>query len=126
MANADIELTVVDSVGDKIDPQLASSLKTTSWVAYGLFALGLFSGGLFSVIALILAHVQKSKAMGTIYESHFGNIIKTGWVLIIGGIIGAILVFVVVGGLILFLLWCWCVYRLIRGGLALNEGRVYG
>lgn len=125
MANKEIDLTVVDSVKVESDPLLEKSLKTTAWVAYLLFAVGLFTGGILSVVGLILAHIQKSKAVGSIYESHFANIVKAGWVLIIVGIIGFILTFVLIGGIILFFLWIWCVYRVIKGALALNEGRVY-
>ena len=125
MANKEIDLQVLDSIGDKVDPGLSQSLRTTAWVAYGLFALGLFTGGIFSILALILGYIQRKNSEGTIYESHFRNIIKTGLIFVIGGFVSALLMFVLIGFVTMFLLWCWCAYRVIKGGLALNEGRVY-
>lgn len=49
-------------------------------VAYGLYLLGVVSGGLTTLVGVILAHVRLNAARGTLYESHYRNMILVFWV----------------------------------------------
>ena len=121
----------------------SGSLFTWTQAIYALHAFSLLTGilgaatvvGAFltgwpSIIAVILNYVKRSEARGTWLESHFRWQIRTFWygflwvslcglfvVLTLGiGILIAWLPLAIVG--------CWFVYRIVRGWLALRDGRL--
>lgn len=49
-------------------------------VAYGLYLLGAMTGGLTTLIGTVLAHARLGEARGTLYESHYRNMILVFWV----------------------------------------------
>ncbi len=106
------------------DPRL-DGLKTTALIVYVLY-LASFIAGITSIIGVIIAHVKKGDAAGTIYESHFANQITTFWITLLLGIVGAVLTMIWIGILVLFSVAVWFVYRTVKGLLRLNDGRPYG
>jgi uncharacterized membrane protein len=105
------------------DPQL-EGLKTTALIVYILYLASLIAG-ITSIVGVIIAHIKKGGAAGTIYESHFGNQIVTFWVSLLLGIIGGVLTYVLVGFLVLAFVFVWFLYRTIKGLIRLNDGRPY-
>jgi len=120
------------------------SLVTYTHVIYGLHGLSVLIGitgaativgsfifGLPSIIAVVMNYVRRSEARETWLESHFRWQIRTFWwafftsvivlvlsaplMLFLVGFATAALGFLVVG------VWVW--YRVLRGWLALREGR---
>ena len=98
------------------------SNKTLTWVIYGLYAAS-FLVGITSIVAIIMNYVKRGDVAGTYLESHFTWQIRTFWISLIVGIIGFVLVFVLIGFLVLFLDAVWVIYRLVIGGLKLNENK---
>lgn len=113
-------------------------------VIYGLHALavligatsaativGAFVFGVPSIIAVILTYVKRSDASGTFLESHFTWSLRTFWFAVIWGIGATVLTFIliatIVGILVAWLpflvLGIWVAYRVIRGWLALKDGK---
>lgn len=123
-----------------VDPSLISY---THWM-YALHALAALIGitspafiatafvfGIPSIIAVIMNYVKRDDVRGTWLDSHFGWQLRTFWYAALW--IGAITVFSAVLTLVLigFLTWpvgiaivgVWILYRVIRGWLALKDGR---
>jgi uncharacterized membrane protein len=98
------------------------SLRTLATAVYALQAAG-FLIGITWIVAVIIDYVKRDEAQGTWLESHFGWQIRTFWWGLLWGAIGAVLVFVFVG----FLIWTaaaiWVIYRIVKGWLALNDGK---
>jgi uncharacterized membrane protein len=103
--------------------------------AIGIFGaasiVGSFIFGLPSIAAVIMNYVRRGDARGTYLESHFTWQIRTFWY----AALWTLLVFVASGPLMLivvgfftaaigvFVIGLWIVYRVIRGWLALKDGR---
>ncbi|HEV7371214.1 DUF4870 family protein [Arenibaculum sp.] len=104
--------------------QTQRNLRTVSLVVYGLYFLSLVSG-FTSIIGVIIAHIKKGDAAGTVYESHFANQIKIFWIGLVLGLVGGVLTLVVVGWLVLIAAGIWFLYRSIKGFLRAIDGRPY-
>jgi uncharacterized membrane protein len=121
-----------------------STLLRVTHIVYALHALGLAIGafgaatvlgsflfGWPSIIAVILNYVYRGQAQGTWLESHFRWQIRTfwfalGWAVLVGLVslpLTVILVGIGTWILGLALLGLWAVYRVVRGWMALNNGR---
>jgi uncharacterized membrane protein len=95
--------------------------------------VGAFLTGWPSIIAVILNYVKRSEVRGTWLESHFEWQIRTFWYGLLW--VGLCILFVVMTfGIGILIAWLplaivgiWFVYRIVRGWLALREGRtMYG
>jgi uncharacterized membrane protein len=120
-------------------------------ITYGLYALGLVMFWP-AAIGLVFAYVKRSDVAENFLGSHYTWLIRTFWAWTIGFAagIGTLLALVVpsaielgqvakathqvrlpwemlggaiVGGLVIAVVWCWVVYRLIRGTLRLADAR---
>jgi uncharacterized membrane protein len=58
-----------------------SGLKTTAIICYVLYLIG-FINGLTAIIGVILAYIKRPDARGTVWESHFRNLIVVFWVML--------------------------------------------
>jgi uncharacterized membrane protein len=90
-----------------------------------------FVFGLPSIIAVIMNYVRRPQVRGTWLDSHFSWQLRTFWIALVA-FIGASLVFwplvlILVGIPLLlvsyFLIGLWVAYRVVRGWLALRDGR---
>jgi uncharacterized membrane protein len=120
------------------------SLVTLTHVVYALHALSLVIGafgaatviGAFifgwpSIVAVIINYVKRSEVRGTWLDSHFGWQIRTfGYALLWSALVALVsipLTIVLIGfatwAIGLFVLGIWAIYRIVRGWLALNDGR---
>ena len=91
-------------------------------IVYLLQAIAIFTA-LPLFIAVIINYIKKGDVKGTLSESHFQWQIRTFWYSLLWGIIGAVLVFVLVGYAILFINYIWVIYRIIKGWLRLSSGQ---
>lgn len=98
------------------------SLRNIALAVYILYIVSYFVG-ITSLIGVIIAHVKRGDAAGTIYESHLRNQITVFWMGLLLGIVGFLLTFVVVGWFVLLGVFVWTLYRIIKGLLRLNDGR---
>lgn len=91
-----------------------SDAKTHALVAYILLVIGLFTA-IPMLFGAVWAMIKKRHATGTVYHSHYRNAIRTflwtlGWTLV-----GAILIFAIIGYAIICAVWLWALYRLVNG-----------
>ena len=122
-----------------------SSLLTYTHVIYALHALSVLIGvtgpativgsfvfGLPSIIAVIMNYVRRSDVRGSWLDSHFSWQIRTFWFALLwitlAGIISAPLVLLLGLGIVTFFIAAavvglWVLYRVIRGWLALRDGK---
>jgi uncharacterized membrane protein len=53
--------------------------RAVALISYGLFFLAL-ANGITAVIGVVLAYVKRGDTRGTIWESHFTNLIRVFWI----------------------------------------------
>jgi len=98
-------------------------LRNVALAGYALQTLAFFLGGVPAIVAIVLAYVKRDDAVGTWLESHFRWQIRTFWFALLGGIVGAITLIVLIGWAILCGTAVWVIYRIVKGWLALNDGK---
>ncbi|HEY8949680.1 MAG TPA: hypothetical protein VIM56_12405 [Rhizomicrobium sp.] len=131
------------------NPQTAapafSDNRTWAVVCYGLFILA-FTNGITAIIGVVLAHIKRGETRGTIWESHFANLIHVFWtgvafwvvffVAALFGVAGlwhdtivndfpAPMLALPVLGLAFLAYVVWYLYRVVRGLMAALENRAY-
>jgi uncharacterized membrane protein len=121
-------------------PHVDESLVTYTHVIYALHALaviiglgtyhtvvGSFVGGLPSIIGVIMNYARRPATRGTYLESHFRWQIRTFWYALLWAVVAALVMVTIIGiplaWLGLGVLGVWIAYRVIRGWLALKDGR---
>jgi uncharacterized membrane protein len=125
------------------DNPLRGLVEYTHWI-YALHSLSVLSAlltthavalrfafGLPSIVAVIMNYARRSETRGTWLESHFRWQIRTFWFarlwIFVTSIIAMPLLLIGVGfvlGLLgLGLVGLWVIYRIVRGWLALRDGR---
>lgn len=99
------------------------SLRSVVLVSYILMAVGVFVG-ITALVAVIICHIKRAEAVGTLYEGHFTWLIRTFWWGLLGGVIGAITTPLLgLGVLISLVVWVWFIYRIVKGFLSFNDRR---
>lgn len=91
------------------------------------FVITTFLTGWPSIIAIIINYTKRNDVRGTYLDSHFNWQIRTFWFAFLW-LIFAVILFITVLGIVLSYIitigaGIWIAYRIIRGWLALNEGR---
>lgn len=100
------------------------NLKTLSIVVYCLY-FSSYLIGITGIIGIIIAHLKKGDAAGTVFESHFSNQIKIFWIGLGLSVLGGALVFVTIGWFIIIGTAIWALYRSIKGLLRAIDGKAY-
>lgn len=90
---------------------------------YILQALSFFLGGITGLAGIIINYVKLDDVRGTWIEPHFHWQIRTFWIALLWTVIGVITTVIVVGWLILLVMAIWVIYRVVKGALALNDGK---
>jgi uncharacterized membrane protein len=98
------------------------NLKTLTHAVYALQAAG-FLVAITLIVAVVINYVKVDETTGTWLESHFRWQIRTFWWGLLWGVLGALLMFVLVGFLVWFAAGVWIIYRIVKGWLALNDGK---
>ena len=80
-----------------------------------------------SIIAVIINYTKRNEVRGTYLDSHFGWQIRTFWYTLLWLAIAAMLFITVIGIVLAYIVavsaGIWVVYRIIRGWIALDDGR---
>ena len=71
------------------DETQRSGLRTAAMICYVLYLVA-FINGLTAIIGVIIAYIKKSDAAGTVWESHFRNLIVVFWVMLAVLILGLV------------------------------------
>lgn len=103
-----------------LPPAAESDQKLVVGITYGLYALSLF-GLVLPVIAAIVINYLKRDMSTPLYRAHHQWMIRTFWWGLLWSLVGGVLSLAVIGWAVLFVVWVWWIYRLIRGFLALME-----
>jgi uncharacterized membrane protein len=138
-------------MSDTSQSPTAASLRLAALLSYGLMLVAC-ANGFTGLVGVVLAYVKRDDARGTIYESHFSNIITVFWsvvaivvVFVAAAGAGAIYFFagvpdahrfmrlhlpeIVGGGIVLccagVAFAVWYLYRIIKGLLRALEERAY-
>jgi len=118
----------------------SSGLVTLTYVLYGMhgfsalmgmlgpmFVVTAFLTGWPSIIAIIINYVKRADVRGTYLDSHFGWQLRTFWYALLWAIPIVVLFATIIGillaAMLAGILGIWVLYRLIRGWIALLEGR---
>jgi len=121
----DYEFFLLD-IGQKMDivenKNADEKLKNLTLIIYILYLASVFIG-VTAIAAIIINYLKKDDVAGTLYESHFRWQIRTFWFGILWAVIGAVTIVFFIGFLILIATGIWLLYRMIRGLLALNDGK---
>lgn len=109
---------------DKMVQQIVTdeAAKSMATFVYALQAASLITGiPLF--IAVIVNYVKRKDVEGTLAESHFRWQIRTFWYTLFWTVLGCLTLLIMIGAVILFLVWIWTIYRVVRGWLDLISGQ---
>ena len=101
-------------------------LRVITQVAYGLFAIGLLSAGVFgaaAIAAIVLLYVKRADAAGTVYAVHFDWMLQTFWWGLLALAVSGLVTYIYVGWIGVIATGVWALFRLVKGWLALLEGR---
>lgn len=98
------------------------SLRNLTLIIYALYILSIF-GGITSVVAIIMNYLKRDEVRGTYLESHFTWQINTFWIGLVGVCASFLLMLVAIGFVTIWIVGIWIVYRLVKGLLALNDGK---
>ena len=101
------------------------SARGTAILAYILYLIGWPTAHLATIVALILAYIKRGEVRGTIWESHFDNIISTFWTTLVLGIVFGILCIFVIGFPLIVALAIWFLYRTIKGLVRAIDYKAY-
>jgi uncharacterized membrane protein len=128
----------MDSGAAEVMP--STGMVTLTHVMYGLHAFSALMGmlgpmfivtafltGWPSIIAVIINYVKRSDVRGTHLDSHFGWQLRTFWYAVLGAVVALLLVLTLIGiplaWVLAIVVGLWVLYRLIRGWIALLEGK---
>ena len=101
-------------------------LRVITQVAYGLFAIGLLSAGVFgaaAIAAIVLLYVKRADAAGTVYAVHFDWMLQTFWWGLLALAVSGLATYIYIGWIGVIAKGVWALFRLVKGWLALLEGR---
>ena len=94
---------------------------TMAMVIYALY-LASFVLGFTSLIGVIIAYVYRGK--GPVWlDEHYRYQIRTFWIGLLWLVIGTLTLMVIIGWFILLGMAIWVIYRIVKGALALNDGK---
>ncbi|HZY03894.1 MAG TPA: hypothetical protein VFF02_10360 [Anaeromyxobacteraceae bacterium] len=94
-------------------PAAAASGETAAKVVYVLY-LATFVTGVTALVGVVMAYVYRDDAPDWL-KTHFRFQIRTFWLGLVFGLVGALLSLVVVGFLVLVFLAVWLVVRCVKG-----------
>ena len=99
-------------------------LKNNALIGYGLMLTGCFTL-LFWLIGGVWAFVNKEQAKGTIFESHYKNMISVFIWSMVWSLVGLLTAFLLVGFVILFVATIWVLIRMVKGFSLANTNQAW-
>jgi uncharacterized membrane protein len=117
-------MTQTETAPDPAVPPALPDDKTLPVIVYALYLVGLLSVGATAIVGVILAYVSKATAPEWLL-SHYVFQIRTFWLSLLFSLIGAILLPIGVGFVILPAVGIWIAVRCILGLSWLLKGQAY-
>lgn len=136
-----------NTMGDNMNNNKRSSLVTYNHITYLLYVLSYFTAGLLWVVPIFMNYAKRRDAYGTWLATHFDWQIKTFWYSIVWFVVGVSIITFALGGfgvsmmadsgniaigsvllasvgfIIMGVTFIWHLYRIVRGWIALTDGR---
>jgi uncharacterized membrane protein len=100
-------------------------LRDMATLVYALYTASILVG-ITLIGGVVVAYLKRDDAAGTWLESHFRWQIRTFWWSLIWAAIGILTSMILVGFAVLFATAVWFIYRIVKGWLALQEGKPVG
>jgi uncharacterized membrane protein len=113
----------IPAESDQGKPQGADPARNLAILVYILQGLSFFLGGITALVGVIINYVKMDEVRGTWIEPHFRWQIRTFWIGLLWLVIGTITLMVIIGWFILLGMAIWVIYRIVKGALALNDGK---
>ncbi|HZK91527.1 MAG TPA: DUF4870 domain-containing protein [Stellaceae bacterium] len=107
------------SLGQRFSPGEAANANTV----YILYLVGL-AVGVTSIVGLIIAYVNRADAPEWV-RTHYRFQIRTFWIGVLYGLIGALTCIIVVGFFFLVFVLVWWIVRCVKGMQAISRGVPY-
>lgn len=104
-------------------PPQAPPRDTTAKIVYVLYLLSLVIG-ITSLVGVVMAYVNVGDAPEPL-RSHYRFQIRTFWIGLLYALVGAVLLLVAVGGLVLVFVAVWIVVRCVKGLKYLDRREPY-
>ena len=110
-----------------MDPMPTDELRTEqarklATICYALYAISCIIG-ITAIAAIIINYLKRDEVAGTWVASHFEWQIKTFWYTLIGAFVSWLLMVILIGFPMLLAVGVWAIYRIVKGWLALNDGK---
>ncbi|MDO6442651.1 MULTISPECIES: hypothetical protein [unclassified Marinobacter] len=119
---ADSEFIPANAQADELSRR-SDPARNLAVVVYILQGLSFFLGGITGLVGVIINYVKQDDVRGTWVEPHFRWQIRTFWIGLLWTVIGVVTTFLIIGWLILLGISIWVIYRIVKGALALNDGK---
>ncbi len=110
-----------------MEPMLTEEARTEqarklATICYALYAISCIIG-ITAIAAIIINYLKRDEVADTWVASHFEWQIKTFWYTLVGAFVSWLLIFVLIGFPMLLAVGVWAIYRIVKGWLALNDGK---
>jgi uncharacterized membrane protein len=89
-------------------------------LVYILYLVGLIVG-VTSLVGVIMAYINRGEAPEWV-QTHFRFQIRTFWIGLLYGVIGAVTIWILIGFLILLFVVVWWIIRCVKGMKAIERG----
>ncbi|WP_417516931.1 DUF4870 family protein [Marinobacter sp.] len=119
---ADSEFIPANAQADELSRR-SDPARNLAVVVYILQGLSFFMGGITGLVGVIINYVKQDDVRGTWVEPHFRWQIRTFWIGLLWTVIGVVTTFLIIGWFILLGISIWVIYRIVKGALALNDGK---
>ncbi|WP_296245637.1 MULTISPECIES: DUF4870 family protein [unclassified Psychrobacter] len=138
---------MINNINDGMSDSKRRSLTTYNHITYLLYILSYFTAGLLWIVPIFMNYAKRRDADGIWLATHFDWQIKTFWYSIVWFVIGVLIVTFALGGfgvgmfadsgniaivsvllasvgfIIMGFTFIWHLYRIVRGWIALTDGR---
>lgn len=111
------------AAGSDPESRRSDPARNLAVVVYILQALSFFLGGVTGLVGVIINYVKLDDVRNTWVERHFRWQIRTFWIGLLWTVIGIVTTPLIIGWFILLGISIWIIYRIVKGALALNDGR---
>lgn len=89
-------------------------MRTMALAVWALYVLSILLG-FTSIIGVIIAHVKRAEAAGTIWEGHMIYAIRTFWLTFLGAVLSIPLMLIGIGVLLIIVVSLWFIVRSVVG-----------
>ena len=97
------------------------STEKTARIVYILYLVSL-AFGVTAIVGVVMAYIYEGEAPGWL-KTHYRYQIRTFWIGLLYGLVGAILTLAVIGAAVLLFVVVWLVVRCVKGLQALEKGQ---